>query len=222
MSYTIVDLGVRGDLVAAHVDTVRDLSGPGDWLTADERAATVAVVRAARANANQPPWYQPSSEHRFEPLPDAAVDAAWRLTNHSGTLTADWYASTVAQLPSAEWYVELAGIVAIVNALDRLATILDVDVLPVDAQDDGSPNRPEIPAQVQAHWVPTALDADGPNVLQASTVAPCVVDMRTRIGATHYMTAEGRADLDYSRGNLDRRQIELIAGVTSMHNECFY
>jgi len=220
--YTIVDLGVRADLVAAHTDTIADLSGPGDWLTADERAAAVAVVRAARADAGQPPWYQPSADRTFDPLPDAAVDAAWRLTNHSGTLTADWYAATVAELPSPEWYVELAGVVAVTNALDRLATILDVDVLPVAAQDQGEPSRPAIPSAVRSHWVPTALDAQGPNVLKATSVAPGVVEMRTRVGAAHYMSAEGRADLDYARGALDRRQIELIAGVTSMHNECFY
>ena len=224
---TILDLGVRADLAAAHEDTIADLGRPGDWMTAAERVATVAVVRAALADAAtpegpQPPWSQPSADHTFEPLAPAAIDAAWRLTNHSGTLTADWYEAVVSELPSPEWYVEFAGVVAVTNALDRLASLLDAAVLPVVAADGGEPRRPEISSSTHTHWVPTAVGFEGPNVLKASTVAPTVVEMRSRIGATHYMTPEGRADLNYSRGTLDRRQIELVAGVTSMHNECFY
>ena len=49
--------------------------------------------------------------HEFGPLPAAAVNAVWCLTNHPGTLTPEWYAQTVDGLPSAEYYVELVGIV---------------------------------------------------------------------------------------------------------------
>ena len=35
-------------------------------------------------------------------------------------------------------------------------------------------------------------------------------------------TAALLGDLDWSRGTLDRRQIELVAALTSLHNECFY
>jgi alkylhydroperoxidase family enzyme len=222
-SQTILDVGVRDDLAAAHATTFADLSRPGDWLRADERAAIVRVVRAARNGSDQPPWYRPSADHNhFDPLSDAAVDAAWRLTNHPGTLTKDWYTSTVEGLPSPEYYVELVGIVAIVNAIDRLATLLDLELIPIPDPAPGEPTRQAIPSEVTSHWVPTVLDFEGANVLRASTVAPTIAEMRTRIGATHYLPAEGRSDMDWSRGDLDRRQIELIAAVTSRHNDCFY
>ena len=220
---TILDAGVRGDLATAHADTFADLGKPGDWLTADEKLAAVRVVRAARENAEQPPWYRPSVDREdFGPLAAAAADAVWRLTNHPGTLTEEWYAETVAALPSPEYYVELMGVAAVTNAMDRLASILELDLLPLPEPEAGEPTRPSLTSEVSSHWVPTELDFSGPNVLKASSVAPAVVEMRTRIGAAQYMDGAGRADLNWSRGTLDRRQIELIAGVTSLHNECFY
>ena len=125
-------------------------------------------------------------------------------------------------LPSAEYYVELVGIVAVMNAVDRLASILDLELLPARDPEPGERTRPSIPSSVSSHWVPTALDATDANVLKALTLSPAVEAMRTRIGATHYIPAEGRADMNWSRGTLDRHQIELVAGVTSKHNECFY
>jgi len=222
---TIIDAGVRADLSEAHQVTMAELGQPGDWLRADEKLAAAQVVRAARADADHPPWYQPSSEpgeHDFVPLADAAVDAAWRLTNHPGTLTREWYVDAVAQLPSPHYYVELMGVVAVVNAMDRLASLLDLEPLPLPEPVGGEPLRPDIASEVTSHWVPTAAGFDGPNVLKASSVSPSLVAMRSRIGAAQYMTPEGRADLNYSRGTLDRRQIELLAGNTSLHNECFY
>jgi len=222
-SQTILDAGVREDLAAAHTETLADLGRPGDWLRGDEKVALIEVVRAARAEAEQPPWYRPSVERDdFAPLPAAAIDAAWRLTNHPGTLTPEWYHETVAALPSPEYYVEVVGLVAVINAIDRLASILDFAPLPLPEASADEPTRPTIPAAVSRHWVPTALDAAGANVLRALSVAPSATEMRTRVGAAHYMDRDGMADMNFTRGELDRRQIELIAGVTSMHNECFY
>ena len=222
-SRTILDAGVRDDLAASHAETFVDLGRPGDWLGADEKTTLIRVVRAARADADQPPWYRPSTEQDdFEPLSATAVDIAWRVTNHPGTLTAEWYADMVGRLPSPEYYVELVGVVAVVNAIDRLATILDLDVLPVPDAEPGEPTRPTIPSSVTSHWVPTALDAGGPNVIKASSVTPAVAAMRTRLGAAQYLPTDARGDMDWSRGLLDRRQIELVAGATSLRNECFY
>jgi hypothetical protein len=97
----------------------------------------------------------------------------------------------VESLPSPEYYVELVGVVAVVNAIDRLASILDLELLPIADASLGEPTRPEIASSISSHWVPTALDAQGANVLKASSVAPAVVEMRTRIGATHYLPADG-------------------------------
>lgn len=222
-SDTILDAGVRHDLAAAHAETIASLGQPGEWLRSEERAALIAVVRAARQDASKPPWYRPSTElEGFDPLPAAAIDLAWRLTNHPGTLTHDWYQETVANLPSGDYYVEVVGVVAVTNALDRLASILDLAPLPIPEPSADEPTRPTIPSGVTTHWVPTAADATGPNVLRALSVSPSTTKMRTTLGAAQYMSAENRADLNFQRAGLDRRQIELIAGVTSLHNACFY
>lgn len=222
-SQTILEAGVREDLAAAHAETVANLGSPGEWLSGAEKTALMRVVRAAREDAEKPPWYRPSTEVAdFDPLPAAAVDLAWRLTNHPGTLTHDWYTETVAELPSGSYYVEVVGVVAVANALDRLASLLDLALLPLPEPSDDEPTQPTIPSEVTTHWVPTATDATGPNVLRALSMSPSTTEMRTALGAAQYMSAENRADLNFERAGLDRRQIELIAGVTSIHNECFY
>lgn len=221
---TIFDADVRGDLTAAHAAVVDNLALPGDWLRADEKTAVARVVRAALAEATQPPWYTPSSDgHVVDELPAAAVDAAWRLTNHPGTLTPEWYGDIVAGLPSPEYYVELVGVVATINAIDRFADLLDFEPLPLAAAQPGDPLRPEIVSEVTSHWVPTAVDAEGPNVLRAHTVAPQVAAIRSQMGEAQYIPRSARGEgSSWSRGDLGPIQIELIAAMTSLHNECFY
>lgn len=221
---TILDLGVRADLADAHAATIADLGTPGDWLRADEKVALARVARAARAGHDSPPWYQPSAERTdFPELPAAAVDAAWRLTNHPGTLTPEWYDATVAALPSPRYYVELVALVAAVNAVDRLAALLDVDVIPLPDPTTGEPRRTPVEAAVSSHWVPTAVAGSGPNVIKALSAVPAAHEFRARLLEAHYLPPDALlGDLDWSRGTLDRRQIELLAALTSLHNECFY
>lgn len=221
---TILDAGVRPDLAAAHAETIADLGRPGAHLTARDKVALARVVRAARADADQPPWYRPSSDRTdFGDVPAAAIDAAWRLTNHPGTLTADWYAAIVEQLPSPAYYVELVGLVAAVNSIDRLADILDLDVIALPEPEPGDPSGDLVASNVTSHWVPTDPDAGGANVLKALSAVPAAAAFRTRLIEAQYLPAGALlGDLDWTRGTLDRRQIELVAAMTSLHNECFY
>lgn len=221
---TILDAGVRPDLAAAHAETFADLARPGAALTGAEKVAIARVVRAARAEPDRPPWYQPStSGPDFPDLPGAALDAAWRLTNHPGTLTAEWYATIVARLPSPAYYVELVGLVAAVNSVDRLADLLDLE--PIDIPDPlpGEPTGDVVEATVTSHWVPTDPQATGANVLKALSAVPAAAAFRARLISTQYLPPEALlGDMDWTRGTLDRRQIELVAATTSLHNECFY
>ncbi|MEM7095303.1 MAG: hypothetical protein AAF567_20050 [Actinomycetota bacterium] len=221
---TILDANVRSDLADAHRETIAVLGQAGDWLSSSERVALAEVTRAARGAADQPPWYRPSSEGiEFAPLPSAAVDAAWRLTNHPGTLTAAWYEETVAQLPSPEYYVELVGVVAAVNSVDRFAVALDVDVLPLPEPTSGEPARAPSGGVVARHWVPTDPDLGGANVLKALSISPSARSLRERLIEVQYLPVDALlGDMDWSRGTLDRRQIELVAAQTSFNNECFY
>jgi len=79
------------------------------------------------------------------PLPVAAIDAIWRLTNHPGTVTADWCAEVVDGFGDASaaitalQYTELVGLVAQANCVDRFADALSLDRLPLPNPVDGEP-----------------------------------------------------------------------------------
>lgn len=221
---TILDAGVRQDLTDAHDETIADLARPGAVLTSVEKVALARAVRVARTDPSRPPWYRPSTDIAdFPELPAAALDAAWRLTNHPGTLTADWYEATVTALPSPQYYVELVGLVAAVNSVDRLAEMLDLAVIDLPGPLTGEPSGELVEATITSHWVPTDPTMRGPNVIRALSSVPAAAAFRTRLIEAQYLpVAALLADLDWSRGTLDRRQIELVAAVTSLHNECFY
>lgn len=228
---SILGSGLRADLVDAHAGVAAAVARPGAWWTGSERLAIASEVRRALANADLPPWVAPSGcgpDHRAaipadHPLPPAAVDAIWRITNHPGTLTHDWYRGIVEGLPGPEHYVELVGVVAMVNSIDRLAAILDLAPVPLPDPEPGQPTRERLAdAAVRSHWVPT-VPVKGPNVLKALSAVPVDAAARQALSSSQYLP-DGvlLADLDRGRDTIDRRQIELVAAQTSIVNECFY
>ncbi len=227
MTQTVLDSGFREDLVTAHAGVVNGIAQPGTWWTGVERVAIATEVRRARADAERPPWEAPSSIDGMvdddHPLPTAAVDAAWRISNHPGTLTASWYADIVAALPSPEHYVELVAIVAMTNSIDMFADVMDLDPVALPEPVLGEPSREAVAGvEVRHHWVPTA-DMPGSNVMKALTAVPADQSMFQPLAAAQYVpTAAVVGDLEWRRDGLDRRQIELVAALTSMANECFY
>ena len=216
---------MRHDLAEVPRTTIEELGSPGTWWTGEERVAIAAEARRAAAS-DLPPWETPSAtpglidEHH--PLPDAAVDAAWRLARHPGTLTEDWYESTVDALPSPEHYVELVGIVAMVTAVDRFCLGLGLDPFPLPDPQPGEPTRREVDGAGRfVHWVPT-IGGGGPHVAESLTAVPAVAEAQRRLSDTLYLPIEQLLDVTWSRGPLDRVQVELIAARTSQKNDCFY
>lgn len=225
--YAGASLPVRDDLAAAHQAQLERWSRPGTWWTAAEKQAIVAEARRARSSDPLPAWVVPSSVDGLIPddhlLPASAVDAIWRLTNHPGTLTADWYATTLDGGLTAEQYVELVGLVATASAVDLFSLGLGLGPLPLDEPQAGDPTRHR-PADiaVSTHWVPT-VTAKGPNVGKALTLVPDVFAAFEELSATQYVPNDALlGDLTWSRGDLSRLQIELVAARTSVVNECFY
>lgn len=228
---SILGSGLRSDLVEAHGDVVAAVARPGTWWTGVERRAIASEVRRALANPDLPPWLAPSAcdpDHPAaipadNPLPAAAVDAVWRITNQPGTLTYNWYRDIVAGLPSPEHYVELVAVVAIVCSIDRFAAIMDLAPVPLPEPEDGEPTGERVEGtEVRNHWVPTA-PITGPNVLKALSAVPAEGRTRRALSDSQYLP-EGAllSDLDWGRDTIDRRQIELVAAQTSIVNECFY
>ncbi len=228
---SILGSGFRTDLVDAHEAVAATVTRPGTWWTGAERRAIALEVRRALDHVDLPPWLAPSGQDQDHPaaipadhpLPAAAVDAIWRITNHPGTLTNEWYTGIVDGLPSQEHYVELVGVVAMVNSIDRFAAIMDLAPVPLPEPQPGNPTNERVDdVAVRNHWVPTA-PVKGPNVTKALSAVPADGETRQMLSGSQYVPDGALlGDLDWSRGTIDRRQIELIAAQTSLVNECFY
>ena len=225
------ELPIRDDLGAAHGEIAARWARPGTWWTAVQRAEIVRHVRAARDHRTDdgdvlPPWMQPSSIDGLVdpegPLPAAAADAVWRITNHPGTLTEDWYTSIIDRGVDPLAYVELVGIVAQANCVDRFADALELPRIKLNEPADGPPGREGAPAAVKYHWVPTA-DLKMPNVIKALSAVPAENEALFILSDAQYVPMERvRGDVVSDRNSLTRPQIEVLAARTSKLNECFY
>ncbi|WP_423917090.1 alkylhydroperoxidase-related (seleno)protein [Candidatus Poriferisodalis sp.] len=225
------ELPIRDDLAAAHGEIAARWARPGTWWAAAQRAEIVRQVRAARDHRTDngdvlPPWVQPSSIDGLVdadgPLPTAAVDAIWRTTNHPGTLTEDWYQSIIDRGVDPLAYVELVGVVAQANCVDRFADALELPRIDLDEPADGPPTREGAPAAVKYHWVPTA-DIKMPNVIKALSAVPAENESLFILSDAQYVPMERvRGELINDQNSLNRPQIELLAARTSKLNECFY
>jgi hypothetical protein len=233
--YADAPVPVRDDLVDAHRATAAAWARPGAWWSAADRLAIVAEVRRRLRDSSSgdelPPWVAPSTVDglidRDHPLPAPAIDAVWRLAVHPGTLTRDWYDRIVGPPPAGglapEAYVELVSLVATATCLEVFARALGVDPVPLPAPAEGRPSRRRLPEAVPStHWVPT-VPGRGANVTRALSAVPEAVELFRRLSDAQYVPADALlGDLAWSRGALDRSQVELLAARTSQLSECFY
>jgi alkylhydroperoxidase family enzyme len=227
------ELPIRDDLRAAQEAIVDGWSRPGTWWTAEERLAIVTEVRRARDAEEIPPAWVRASEVEGAAaddhlLPAAAVDAIWRLTNHPGTLTADWcnkvfdgFGDQSAVLTPFQ-YTELVGLVAQANCIDRFADALSLDRPTLPEPVEGEPSR-SVPDGVamRDHWVPTVA-SEVREVVKALSGVPAEKAASFQLAAAHYLPAAEMFDLAADRNSLTRMQVELVAARTSKLNECFY
>lgn len=227
------DLPIREDLRTARQATVEAWSRPGTWWTAVERLAIVAQVRQARDAEEAPPaWVRPSQVDGLiaadNPLPAAAIDAIWRLTNAPGTLTYEWYEQVIdgfgeasAAITPAQ-YTELVGVVAQANSIDRFADalLLDRPTLPEPVAGEPSRATPD-GAAANDHWVPTVA-SDDKEVVKALSAVPSEKEAAFRLGDSQYLPVAEMFELTADRNALTRMQVELVAARTSKLNECFY
>ncbi|MGI9603063.1 MAG: alkylhydroperoxidase-related (seleno)protein [Acidimicrobiales bacterium] len=217
---------IREDLAAAQRDAVEHWGRPGAWWTGSERLAMVTECRRARAG-DLPAWVAPTTVDGLidadHVLPGAAIDAVWRLSCGPGTLTHEWHQGILERGLSPLSYLELVAVVASSAAVDTFATALGHTPPPLGEAESGSAHGESVPdAEVRAHWVPTT-PANGPNVFVALSAARHDQEMIRRLVEAHYLPADAlMGDLEWSRGTLDRMQIELLAARTSALNECFY
>ena len=219
--------GLRTEINDALSQLVTHWTEPGQWFTATERLAMASLVRMARAATGIPPWQSPRTVPRLidpdNPLDDAVVDLVWRLTNHPGTLTHDWYLKAIEDGLHPGAYVELVGVVAMANTLEHFCHAIGADspALPSPSiSPAASGNR--IPGAVSSHWVPT-VDSDLTNIRKALSAAPAEASMQVVLLDAMYVPGGALAvGLEERIWSLERTQVELVASRVSSLNECFY
>ena len=223
----VTELPLRSDLDDAHAQLTQRWAASGTWWSGAERLAIVAEVRTALDSPRLAPWDAPSQIEGMistgHILPDPAIDAIWRLTNHPGTITAEWHAAIIGGGLHPEAYVELVAVVAQANAVDRFADALDLNRVSLP---DPSPTEPPkhgaVPTAITSHWVPTA-EIKGPNVLKALSAVPFENESLSLLSSAQYVRlGDLLSDLSSDQNSLSRMQVEVIAARTSKLNECFY
>ena len=241
-SHESTDLQIRSDLTAAHAQVWEKLAAPGTWWSGSERLAVAEVVRSALSDTDPvPPWDSASKSGR---LPNDSVinselqDAVYRLALHAGTLTEQWYQKMrdATGVTPQQW-VEIIEVTIIVTSVLRFAQLAGVDQPEFPEPLEGHPTRQTQPSKPSNHhWVPVVhLEDSTPElapfydglpalapVIRALSSVPSAMHTLFTLGDAQYIPMREMVDLNWTRGTLSRRQIELVAGRLSAHRECFY
>lgn len=209
---------VRDDLADAHASALRHVAAPGARLTADRRLQIAAVARDAFLAAEpSPPWVRPYD--------DTALDVAYRLARHAGTITEQWYEQIVTEgMHPLEW-VEIVGVVVATVPVVAFARAAGAPLIVFPSPVDGQPHGREADelAPATLNWVPVAAPADRTaSVVQALSALPDEWANLWQLAAAQYMSDAQMADPAWNRGTLSRPQMELVAGRISRIRECFF
>lgn len=209
---------VRDDLAEAHRLSLAHVASPGARLTAQRRVQIAEVARDAYlAIEPSPPWVRP--------FDDLALDVAYRLGRHAGTITEQWYEQIISEGMHPLEFVEILGVVvATVPPIAFARGVgLAIPVLPAPIAGEPTGREAEELAPAKLNWVPVAAPADQvASVVQALTALPDEWDNLWRLAAAQYMSDRQMDDPLWNRGTLSRPQMELIAGRLSLIRECFF
>ncbi|MCH9673986.1 MAG: hypothetical protein K0U93_21290 [Gammaproteobacteria bacterium] len=243
IDYASTRFPVRSDFAAAHQRFWDRLAEPGQWWTAAERCAIAAEVREAfqcatcRARkAALSPFAVDGPHAHASDLDEAVRDVVHRVATDASRLTRTWFDKTRRAIMSDEAYVEVVGTVVALVSIDQFCSALGLPLHPLPAPQPGSPTRyrPRS-AQLEDAWVPLvpAQNAGTPeadlwisgrtgNVIRAMSLVPDEVRTLSDLSSVHYLPNQQVRDPSASQGQLDRAQMELVAGRVSALNGCFY
>lgn len=202
---------VRPELVGAIDRCWDELGRPGTWWDAPAKIEVAEVARAARGGL------APSGDDSLHP---AAADAARRIGATPAAITESWVRDVCDGLGETH-YVELIGVVGRVVAVDTFLQLLGHDPLTLPEPADGEqPTREPSPDGLRRNhtWVSMAMPVP-PFVLGA---VPAAMAAMNDLSELLYMPMDEMADPDWTRGELHRTQVELVAATVSHENECFY
>lgn len=219
-------LEVRTEVATAHQRFLDHLEAAGEWWSSAQRLTIADEVRRARGADPLPPWIAPSTVDDLVPdgheLIPPVVDAVWRIANHPGSLTHQWYAEVIGRGIEPAAYVELVSIIAMTVAVDSFCRSAGIAPLGLPDPTATMARGPQQEGTIEDHWVPTVA-TDMPNVRKALSIVPAEMDMQGYLLDAQYVPggalAVGLAEDIWSLGRL---QVELVASRVSTVNECFY
>jgi len=207
---------------------VRDLAGPGDWLTGAERVAVWREVRDAATNELDRRRAEAISPNAVDgrhpatgPLSATDMEVVHRIASDPGRLTRAWAEAAIAEI-GEERYTELVGISAIVNVLDVFARAMGWPEAALPEPVAGEPTRvrPEGMGDTGA-WVSQQADKTRANVTRTLSLVPETNATWRSLVDSHYTRGPQFFDLAWQRP-LSRPQVELVAARTTVAQQCFY
>ncbi len=213
-------IAVRLDLVAAQEAAWRHVTSPGASWSGVARAAIAETAIAVLDDTDpRPQWVSPTAAGRETPgdeiLTDVVVDAVYRIARQASSPTDGWYQ---AQLDRG------LDPVAYVAAVDGFFRAAGIQRTPLPAAVVGEPHgqHPHVESAT-LNWVPVAVPADRmAAVVQGLSAAPQEWDNVARLHAAQYIPVDEMGELGWSRGTLNRSDMELVAARLSAARECSY
>ena len=236
--------GVRKEVIDAHAAAWDWIARPGTWMSAAERIAVAHETRLAaecqlcakRKDALSPAAVQGDHDHSGV-LGAAQVESIHKLASDPGRLSKMWLEELFADGLEDGRYIESAGIVAMVCAMDAFtfATGADRSPLPEPVAGQPAPYRPP-GARINDTWVATInpgdqVPEDGPvygarasGVHRALSLVPATKIAVFDLLMAHYISPNLIMDFeqtDIGRA-IARPQAEVIASRVSVLNQCLF
>ncbi len=220
-----------------HVDDLRALAEPGTWWTGRERLGIAQRARDARRDAG---LQEPSGagDAALVDVSGATDELIRALAVEPKAIDRAFVDAPLAAGLSDAHYVELVGVVASLVNLDVFASGLDRPIVELPPAVDGEPSRERPSAAIdEGAWLPTipwggrggelgrALYGKDvqPFIYRALSLVPAEAARAMALGDAQYLGGANFFDFEYSETpGLARPQVELVAGRTSVLNECFY
>lgn len=242
IDYSDSSYPVRDDITGAHERAWERMSGPGSWLTGDERVKVMAETRHARDCATcakireaLSPFAVKDAHDAGTDLPGNRIDAIHMIVADPGRLTRSWYDRTIASGIAETHFVEIVSAVAHATAIDTFARGIGIPLRPLPTAREGKPSHYR-PAEARQHkaWVPNiAWDGFGPNeadyfvgpeanIRRALTLVPDEARGFFDVVAAQYLAGPQMRDFSREFRAITHLQIELIAARVSALNQCTY
>ena len=136
--YQSCGLPIADNVVASHCTALVALLDTGTWFTAQQRQSILREIRRAQAcklclqrrEAASPNWVQGEHDAATE-LPKHFVEIIHRIATDSGRLTQKWFQEVTATA-SAQEYIEITGMLAMLVILDSYAHGLGITSIEID------------------------------------------------------------------------------------------